>query len=427
MSLNSLLPGIRRLGELLGNISGTNRDYYTIFGYPKALSYTHLESMYMREGIAGRIVEAEPRATWTNPPELKAYNEEDVSRPKELPTEFTTAWNTLCTKFNLYEVITRADKLAGISPYAVLLLGFGDTDDLTQPLNTQSTPELLYIQPYAAEHATIDKLVTDTTNPRYSLPEIYSLKQMDTSGALTGLMGKLNSGKSLKVHASRIVHIAENTMSNDLIGNPRLSRAFNLLTDIMKVTGGSSEMFWLTANRGLHIDVDKDMALSQEDAENLTDEVEQYVDGLSRIIRTRGVKVDTLGGSSVDPRGTFGILVAQLSATSGIPQRILVGSEAGQLASAQDRANWATRIEERRELFAEPIILNPLVTKFIEIGLLPDPNALIVYDWPDAFIQNPLERAQTAAQRGRTVSALQKSYEEPVITIEESRRIIEEA
>ena len=63
-----------------------------------------------------------------------------------------------------------------------------------------------------------------------------------------------------------------------------------------------------------------------------------------------------------------------ISAASGIPLRIMTGSERGELASTQDDGNWASRIEERQLHFAEPMILRPLIDRLIELRALPEPS-----------------------------------------------------
>src|SRR5690606_33041328 len=129
---------------------------------------------------------------------------------------------------------------------------------------------------------------------------------------------------SFLVHASRVVHIAENCLENNVFGSPRIERVYNLLDDLLKVVGGSAETYWLTGNRGIHIDIDKDMEMDPTDEKNLTDEVEEYQHQQRRFIRTRGGKVTNLGTDVADPTGVFNVLIAMLSGATGIPKRILI-------------------------------------------------------------------------------------------------------
>jgi len=96
------------------------------------------------------------------------------------------------------------------------------------------------------------------------------------------------------------------------------------------------------------------------------------------------------------------------------------------LASEQDRANWADRIDERRKEFAMPIMLEPTIERLVAVGILPDPGNYEV-EWPDAFRLSPLERAQTMAQQARAINNLLKQYDGkhiPVTNVEESREIV---
>ena len=87
------------------------------------------------------------------------------------------------------------------------------------------------------------------------------------------------------------------------------------------------------------------------------------------------------------------------------------------MASEQDRANWANRIEERRTSYAEPLILRPYADLLVGVGLLPEPDGNIVALWPDAFAPSPLERAQTMAQTARAATNLSKALESPAVFI----------
>jgi hypothetical protein len=231
--------------------------------------------------------------------------------------------------------------------------------------------------------------------------------------------------KAVEVHYTRIVHLAEDTLDSPMYGAPRLLSVFNLLDDLAKVVGGSAEAFWLIANRGMQADIDKEMELDASDAENLQVELEEYQHQLRRFIRTRGVKITELGSQAPAPKETFGMLIDLIAATTGIPQRILMGSEAGALASAQDRANWAERITERRDNFALPMVLRPFVDSLVNCGVLPEYTKLRV-DWPEAFIQNPLEKSQTSAQQARSIVNLSRQADGgfPLVTREEARIVL---
>ena len=206
-----------------------------------------------------------------------------------------------------------------------------------------------------------------------------------------------------------------------------------LFDHILKVAGSSAETYWLTSNRGLQLDVDKDSQLSAEDAADLADEIEEYQNQQRRVLRTRGVKITDLGSSGVDPSGVFNVLIALTSSATGIPRRILTGSEAAHLSSEQDRANWADYIESRRRSFAWPNVLKPLITKLSDAGVFVAPSKEVNVDWPSPYTLTPLEEGQMMAQKGRALSNITRQIQhgflqthqgEAVLDLEEGREMI---
>lgn len=427
--MTTLTERMRAFGGLFGKMFGGSRNLYDVFGYSSYVTPEMLTNKYARQDIAARIVEAEPHATWAYPPELEGVTD-----------EFSKAWDKMVTRFNLMDKFSRADKICGMARYSVLLVGYNDGVKVYQPVNTRRrNNEITYIQPYSEKNAEIVEWENDPQSPRFGMPKMYRISPADDAqtSAVGASINRRGSGQQLhkgfivqpfQVHHSRILHIAENVLEDSVFGYPRLMRVFNLLEDLLKTVGGSSETFWLTSNRGLQVDVDKEMDFKAGDADALAAEIDEYMHNLTRVIRTKGVKINNLGSDVADPRGTFGVIVALLSGATGIPQRILLGSEAGQLASEQDRANWAGRITERRNLFAEPSIIAAFIKMQIENKALPPIEELenIVYMWPDAFHQNPLEEAQTNAQQARSLANVSKALSDsrPAVTLEEGRNII---
>lgn len=379
---------------------GGNRDLYAVYGYNSKPVFKDYLARYVRQDIAKRIVNAPASATWKTPPEVTGN------------ASFDTAWKELVKQYKVWNVLERLDRLTGIGQYAVLLIGLTGNSNLIKPVSGKSS--VLYFQPYSEGSATIKKYDDQSTSPRFGLPLSYELKVSDAS------LGGFKS-KEVTVHYTRVVHVAEDCLENTVFGIPRLQGVYNLLDDLAKVVGGSAETYWLMSNRGMQVDVDKDMDLSTSDAKALSTEIEEYHHQLRRFIRTRGVKINNLGSDIANPKDTFEVLMALVSGTTGIPKRILLGSEIGQLASAQDRANWADRVEERRTNFVEPAILSPFIDTLIAAKVLPESDYSI--KWPVAFKMTPLEETQKMAQFARAATNLSRQYQfgTPVTTQEEAR------
>lgn len=397
----SVTAGLERLIGIwrTGLMKGGKRDVYGVFGWDPKPQHSDFVHKYKHQDIAKRVIDAPVNALWSDPPQLIG------------DTSFDAAWQDLLSYCPVFFNLQRLDKLCGLGKYAVMVIGFDDGGKLDKPLGPSKPGTLrkvLYMQPYAEGSIKIQAWDTNENSARYGLPEMYSIspgKFTDDAPTGTLLSKPLNN---FNVHWSRVLHVADGALESPVYGESRLSSCYNVLDDILKVAGGSAETFWLTANRGLHINVDKDVEIQPEDAADLQAEIEEYENNLRRVIRTRAAEINSLGSDVPDPRGTFDILLSLLASNTGIPKRVLAGSEAGQLASQQDRANWAQRIQERITEYGQPIVLIPMVKLLINAGVLPSPTSLHI-EWPDAFKMNPLERAQTSAQMARSSANIAKT------------------
>ncbi len=413
--VSTLLSRLNLAGRL-GFQFGGKRNLYEVFGYKTTLVASDYIMKYLRQDIAARIVDAPAAAIWRNPPKIDGGE------------AFNTRWDEVAKEHEVWSRLERADKLAGLGVFSALFVGLEDSGSAETAVTkrrdgSDKFRNILYIQPFAEQSLAIHQFEQDTGNPRFSLPVIYELKAADPSRNITGGSHTFAvRTKNVKAHYTRILHVAEGLLEDDILGNPRMARVYNLLDDMIKVSGGSAETFWLTSNRGMQADIDKEMTLSPDDAKDLADEIDEYQHELRRIIRTRGVKLNPLGAEVVDPRGVFEVLILLIAGATGMPRRILLGAEAGQLASEQDRANWADRISERQVGFAEPNVLRPFIELLVNAEVVPEPKDLTI-DWPSAFTLTPLEKAQTQAQQGRAVTNLSKqSKEAQAITSREEAR-----
>lgn len=405
-TIRAFMGSMRR--SLMGRLTsfGGRRDYGKIFGWDDVITPENMLYMYNRGGIAKRVVDAFPDAIWARPPVLWADGDD----------AWTAAWHAhigdVTSAKKLWNSLHRLDRLASLGHYAVLLIGT-DKPGLERPL--ANPKEVRFYQPYGETSAKIDAWDKDPTSPNYGRPIRYRIYP-DGGGGLTmsNTTGTQQAGptrSSFLVHASRVLHVARNNLEDEVYGTPVMAPSWDYLTDLRKVIGSSSESYWLMANRGLQADVDKDMTLSEPDAAALENEVDEFMNGYRRFMRTKGVKIEALDNDVADPSAAFKVLITLISGTSGIPQRILVGSEAGQLASTQDKGNWAERLEEERALHIEPHIIGPYVAKMISLGILPMPNGEVKIDWPDAYRMSPLERGQTQAQTARSLANVTKMLE----------------
>ena len=375
------------------------RDLYDTLGYDRSPDTTDFRAMYQRSDIARTIVNAPVAASWRKRPHI---SDTDGETDGDAETEFERAVEMLFEHHRLLNYLQRADIAASLGQYGLLFIGFATTSDgaddlasepddslppLTETTGRGTDDALGYFSVFAQDSITDIETVETLTSARYGLPEHYDI-QFQTS----------DRGSSETVHHTRVVHIAEELLESEVYGTPELLPVYNRIKDIQKVVGASSEMYYRGADRKLHLDYQGDGRPS--DAERLQQESDELVHGLRDTLRTSNVELNRIGGESTDPSGIVENLLKLVSGETGIPLRMLTGSERGELASTQDRATFFERITERREQFCEPGILRPLLDRLIEYGVLPTPqDGSYTIEWPSLFELNDLERSELQKQR----------------------------
>lgn len=406
-----------------GITHGGLRDTYQIFGHKSQLTNKDYRDRYDRGGLAGALVDIMPDATWRGTVEVR----ED--KDAKTDTEFEKTWKALDRRLQIQAKLLRVDKLSRLSNYAVLLIGA--PGDLSAELPRGKPESLLYLQPYSGgggpgqrrslsmaldAPCTIAEYEEGITNPRFGLPKVYQLRRTNI----------FSPELSRPIHWSRILHVAEGCLDNDVFGKPALERSWNDFDSLEKVTGGGAEAFWLRANAGLHLDVDKDMALQKPAAgeptelDKLKQQAEDYAHQLTRMMRTRGVSISQLGSDVANFSQPADAIITQIAGANRVPKRILTGAEMGELASSQDRDNWKDNVNGRQTSYAGPYILRPFIDRLVQYSYLPTPKrGPDVYDvvWPHVQTLTEQEKAEGA----KSWAATNQTQGKPVFTATEIR------
>lgn len=381
---------------------GGDRDLYLIFGYNDFLTPLDYRSRYERGGIAGRVVDALPKATWRGQGTL--VEDED---PK-IDTKFEKDWQSLDKRLKIWPTFERADILSRVTSFAVIMIGVKGAGGTETPLPKGTGPDdvIFLSDPYMGgagpsvsrgvrvrpareaivADATITDWDTDVTSPRFGRPLYYQLSRVNAAIPLP----------ALRVHWSRIIHFADGAIEDGIFGEPALRRPWNYFDDLEKVCGGGAEAFFLRANKGTQFDIDKGVKnLSTEEKKDFKEQIDAYVHGMTRVLRTRGVNVTDLGSNVADFSNPIDAIVTLIAGTSTIPKRILTGAEAGELASSQDRENWRDQVIGRQTGYAEPFLLRQLADRLIENGYLTEPKDYKA-EWQHTQVMTEDERSAGA-------------------------------
>lgn len=392
-----------RFARLAGLQYDEQRDVWEVAGYPDDYTFQEGFSRYQRQHVAGRIVDMPAQTTWRNEPEVR----EEGSDPEE-ETEFEEAWRSLVQRLSLYHAWERLDRMAGIGEFAVQLVGTTDvqnTKQLAEPLEEgalDDPTDVAYVSQFKQSEVEIAEWVTDPGSPNFGMPKTY---RIDLSGDVEGF-----DVGTQRVHRSRVLHVAESPLDDRVYGRPRLQRVLNLLHDLEKVTAATGEAYWQLASRILQASVSPDVSQEsfRENKEDLEDDLDDIVHDLKRHFLGQGIELEYLGGETPDPSDPVAMLQTLVAAAAGIPQRILFGSERGELASTQDTREWLGRISERQTRFAEPQVVRAFVDRLQAAGALPDVEYVV--EWPNLFEHSEKERAEIEQIRAKTVKTLADAF-----------------
>ena len=395
-ALQSMLVARNALAASLGlQQYGGDRDIYQALGYKLELVFNDYYARYTRQDIAKAIIDRPVKATWQGPLELVESNEAE-------DTSFEKAWKALNTDLGIKNVLTRVDRLTGIGRWGVLLLGLDDVQDqggFIKPVRAGQR-KLVYLKPFSENTAKVDTYEIEPTNPRYGMPLTYSVQVANVANG---------SDSTVKVHHTRVIHIVDGALESEIEGIPRLKGVFNSLMDLEKIVGGSAEMFWRGARPGFQGVLDKDYTMTTALKADLEDQLNEYEHGLRRFLINEGVKLEELKQQMSDPSKNVDTILKMISAETGIPMRVLSGSERGQLASDQDKGEWLTYVQSRREDFAEPKIIRPFVLRLIELKILPKPKEDYTVKWQDLFAISEKDRVETGKARAIALSEYAKN------------------
>lgn len=389
MKVNSELLSRLALASQLGLTYSGKRDLYQALGYKKDLKYDDYFLQYAREDIAKVVIDKLPKGCWSTKPFIK-----DGSGKTE--SVFEKEFDALAKKLKLYSVLNRLDKLLGLGDYAVLLLGFNDSVLFEQEVT--GNPELKYIQPYSCNSAQILRYETDKTSERFGFPVLYQVQVTNPAN----ISAKVNdvTSQSMQVHHSRIIHVVEDPLESLVFGTPRMQALFNRLQDIQKILGSNAEMFWRNASPGRVAKLDKDVTFGPGDKEDLKTQFDEYDHNLRRWLRVRGMDITELSTEVVSPKDALDAQLNIISIVTGIPKRILMGSERGELASSQDEKTWNQLLYDRMIDFCEPAILRPFIDKCLFHKILPEPTGgEYVVEWPKMSNLGDVEKAEIAIKK----------------------------
>jgi hypothetical protein len=414
--------------EMVKKLFDPRRDINAECGYSDPITPDEYQKSFDREGLGRRVVEFWPEEAWIVDPVV--FETRDPSK-----TTFETAWEELEEALNVYFWLHKIDVLSGIGRFGCLLLGFSDINSdegFSKPValaekgeQAENEVELLYLRAFSENVAVVKEREAEKSSPRFGQPTMYTLTFEEPDATVDSRKTGKQTSEELEVHWSRLIHVADNLETSLIFGTPRQQVVWNRIMDSRKVLSGSAEMFWKGAFPGYSLEsqpgaVEPDAAGTTK----LKKQVDDFFNGLQRIMATTGFTVKSLAPQISDPKSHMQAIMDNVAFTLGVPKRRFIGSEQAQLASVQDSRTFNARVAKRQNKYVSPMIVKQFIDRLIMAGALPLPAGGYKTEWPDLNTVTDQDKAEVATKRTEALAKYVMGNVDQVIPPKEYLTII---
>ncbi|QRG24114.1 anti-CBASS protein Acb1 family protein [Halorubrum coriense] len=423
--------------EALQNQFGENidaegvNDYYDVFDWDPNPTATDYYAMALRNPYAYAVTFLPSMTSWRDPPRIV-----DDAEAGENETAFESDVDDLLRDHDLWSYASRADMLAGIGTFGVLVLEFDDVeqDDVGDGdpkegfgAEVNGATGLQGLRPYSRESIEEVKLGGPGSG-RWGEPIRYELDLSDENDEEFAI--DEGGPDSMWVHHSRVIHIHSDQLLDDEVrGIPRQQPVYNNLVDIEKTLGSAGELAYRASAWGININIAPEFDV-EDNGEKMREHLARWQSGLENVLRTHGADdVKSLGGEDIDPQPVIDPNVEAISAQTGIPQSVLKGNETGERATTQDLKEWYGKIQERREQFVTPTIVRELIDRLIEYSVVSPPsNGAGSYsvEWTPLHELSQKDQAEIQHTRAQALKKWTGGMPEAMLTRQQQAEYIED-
>ncbi len=356
------------------------------------------QDVYNRMSLGRRVVGIWPEECWQMEPEI--FETEEL-RTK---TDFEEQWEEMEDKLHVLTNLQTADEASGIGQFGIVLLGFNDKRELNLPVagvradgsrDTRfSKAELIYLRSLSQTYVTINKLETNGNSPRFGLPTEYQITFADPESINKTGSSEVKK-KDVKVHWTRVLHLAEKLVDSTVLSSPRLQPVYDRIFDIRKILGANGQGYWQTGFPGFSIETQAGIEAPDFDKETTKREVGNFLASQQRALLLEGLTAKPLNVTTPDPRPHYETHLEDICIGINVPMRIFKGSEEAKLASSQDQRTWSKRVRKRQLRYVNPFILRAFFERMFLVGAMTRPKKLFI-EWPDLNAPTENDRATTA-------------------------------
>lgn len=391
---------------------------------------------YERQAEARAIVDRPVDDSWQDGPIVKDLDADDTDEPT---TPFEEAVEALfegdyTRRTPVHRMVT-ADKLARLGEHAIIVLGTADGRPLDTPLggvtdgddepefagtfdpdSGGSLDDIHYVAAFGQDRIERMTIDTDMMSPRFRLPESY---EVITQDATDDDLEENDAGEKHEIeeiHWTRVIHVPEGELEDDIGGTPALKPVFHELLNIDKIKAASGEGYWRGGYQGLVVSpptIGSGSGAKQyefaDEGDGVEEEIDEFLANFDRTLATTA-NVEPIESTVADPTAHLDINYTGIEVALGIPRSVFTGADRADTADSQAGTEWDTVIAGRQRNHNAPNILEPFVQRMIDVGIFPEPDGDgFVVEWPprqelsereEADVKNVLAQAMSRATAG---------------------------
>ncbi|GAB7010472.1 anti-CBASS protein Acb1 family protein [Halorubrum trueperi] len=418
------------LAAILGeNIHGGDEDfsYYDVFEWDTNPGVDQFYTLALRNPYAFAVTFLPASTSWRDPPEIVDDAESDDDDGQ---TDFEAEIEEFERDLRIWNYGKRADKLAGIGQYGILVLQFDDINKPSEFENPVVNPSgLKGLRPFS-EASVEDIKLGGPTSDRWGKPVKYKLDLTDEEDDESDTT-ESEGPDSIWAHHSRVIHIPSGGLLDDQIrGTPRQQPVYNNLIDIERTLGAAGQLVYRAAAWGININIDKDFAL-EDNKDELREHLHRWEVGLENVLRTHGAAdVQSLGGEDIDPQPVIDPNIEAISSQPYMPpQSVLKGNETGERATTQDLKDWYGELGERRRTYITPTIVRALIDRLIKYSILTPPSkgpSAYSVEWTPLAEMSEKDEADIQHTRAQALNEWTGGMPEAMLTRQQQADYIED-
>lgn len=392
LATNSLRTEMRGIFARLqgGSIDAKRPTAWDNYGYKEDLAFNDFYRLWRRGSVAHGAVGRLIGKCWQDNPDVIQGTPDKKATKKSKWERDLEAFNA---QYKLWDNLREADLRRCVGGYSALILQVADGKKWEDELTVSTKDKRLYrLIPAWAGQLKPSAYNDDQTSTDFGMPTMYAYTPNTVQEG-----DKNKRVVAVSIHPSRVILIGE---LDDL---SMLEAPFNSFVNLEKIEGGSGESFLKNSSRQISINFDKEVDLEgiakahgikMDKLQTVFDGITRNMNaGLDQSIITKGASVTPLVANVPPAREPFEVSLNSACAAFQIPAKILIGNQQGDMASSDDKRDWAERCQGRRTT-EQANTVEKVITHLQRFGFIG--KAVISVTWSDLTAATPAEKMQKA-------------------------------